>query len=243
MGAVHRTARRHGEQRRPIVHRQGRQPSLRRPDRVGSVSRPAVRCRLRSDSLEDRYGQSALGRNLQQLQLSDLGQVDPGRTSFRSTPRSATPIPTATTQIEYGGWASPYTDNYDSDPLFTTSVTQGMVDRRAGGSSEKVGLSYTTPNTSGSGSATDAWYNYGNALAPENTNIWVARRTLSLQPYAGPRTVSRLVASRPLHLANALEHLLRSRRDELRARLHDRLVVFRRPAIFKYNRLQLEYDF
>ena len=51
------------------------------------------------------------------------------------------------TQIEYGGWASPYTDNYDSDPLFTTSVTQGMADRRAAGSSEKVGLQYTTPNT------------------------------------------------------------------------------------------------
>ena len=38
-----------------------------------------------------------------------------------------------TTQIEYGGWASPYTDNYDSDPLFTTSTTQGMADRRAAG--------------------------------------------------------------------------------------------------------------
>ena len=32
----------------------------------------AVHCRLRSDSVEDRYGQSAHGRNLQQLQLPDL---------------------------------------------------------------------------------------------------------------------------------------------------------------------------
>ena len=41
--------------------------------------------------------------------------------------------PNGTTSIYYGGWASPYTDNYDSDPLFTTSVTQGMADRRAAG--------------------------------------------------------------------------------------------------------------
>ena len=81
--------------------------------------------------------------------------------------------PNGTTQIEYGGWASPYTDNYDSDPLFTTSVTQGMADRRAAGTSFKAGLQYTTPNTKWIFIATDAWYNYGNALGPENTNIWV----------------------------------------------------------------------
>jgi Copper amine oxidase N-terminal domain len=77
------------------------------------------------------------------------------------------------TRIEYGGWASPYTDNYDSDPLFTTSVSQGMVDRRAAGTSYKVGLTYTSTNQKFIFIATDAWYNYGNALAPENTNIWV----------------------------------------------------------------------
>ena len=81
--------------------------------------------------------------------------------------------PNGTTNVYYGGWASPYTDNYDADPLYTTSVSQGMVDRRAPGSSWKVGLQYTTPNTKWIFIATDAWYNYGNALAPENTNIWV----------------------------------------------------------------------
>jgi hypothetical protein len=81
--------------------------------------------------------------------------------------------PNGTTQIYYGGWASPYTDNYDSDPLFTTSTSQGMVDRRSPGTSWKLGLTYTSTNKKLIFIATDAWYNYGNALAPENTNIWV----------------------------------------------------------------------
>jgi hypothetical protein len=81
--------------------------------------------------------------------------------------------PNGTTQIYYGGWASPYTDNYDSDPLFTTSTSQGMVDRRSPGTSWKLGLTYTSTNKKFIFIATDAWYNYRNALAPENTNIWV----------------------------------------------------------------------
>ena len=48
-----------------------------------------------------------------------------------------------------------------------------MADRRAPGSSEKVGLTYTTTNTKWVFIATDAWYNYGNSLAPENTNEWM----------------------------------------------------------------------
>ena len=119
------------------------------------------------------------------------------------------------TQIEYGGWASPYTDNYDSDPLFTTSVTQGMADRRAPGSSEKVGLQYTTSNTKWVFIATDAWYNYGNSLAPENTNIWVldGRYRFSHMPAHG--AVPRPVDPRPLHHPDAFQHVLRCGSDEL----------------------------
>ena len=76
------------------------------------------------------------------------------------------------TQVYYGGWASPYTDNYDSDPLFTTSIDQGMADRRAPGSRTRS-ASRTPRPTRWIFIATDAWYNYGNALAAENTNIWV----------------------------------------------------------------------
>ncbi|MGC2649213.1 MAG: hypothetical protein WA304_00225, partial [Candidatus Cybelea sp.] len=80
--------------------------------------------------------------------------------------------PNGTTQIEYGGWASPYTDNYATDPFFTTQISQGMADRRAPGSSEKVALTFTSTNKRWVFIASDAWYNYGNALAPENTNEW-----------------------------------------------------------------------
>ena len=41
--------------------------------------------------------------------------------------------PNGTTNIYYGGWASPYSDNTTSDPLYTTNFLQGQVDRRAPG--------------------------------------------------------------------------------------------------------------
>ena len=46
--------------------------------------------------------------------------------------------PNGTTNVYYGGWASPYTDNYATDPFFTTQISQGMADRRAPGTSWKV---------------------------------------------------------------------------------------------------------
>ncbi len=79
---------------------------------------------------------------------------------------------TGLTQINYGGWASPYTDGYATDPLFTTQISQGMADRRAAGNSYKVALTFTSTNKKWVFIASDAWYNYGNALAPENTNEW-----------------------------------------------------------------------
>jgi len=47
-----------------------------------------------------------------------------------------------------------------------------MPDRRAAGTSYKVGLTFTSTNKKWVFIASDAWYNYGNALAPENTNEW-----------------------------------------------------------------------
>jgi hypothetical protein len=80
--------------------------------------------------------------------------------------------PNGTTQIYYGGWASPYTDSYATDPFFTTQISQGMADRRAPGTSWKVGLTFTSTNKRWVFIASDASYNYGNALASENTNEW-----------------------------------------------------------------------
>ncbi|HYL27894.1 MAG TPA: hypothetical protein VEW74_08660, partial [Candidatus Nitrosotalea sp.] len=80
--------------------------------------------------------------------------------------------PNGRTSIYYGGWASPYTDNTTSDPLYTTNFLQGQVDRRAPGSSWQAQLQYISTNQKWIVLGADAWYNYGNALVPENTKIW-----------------------------------------------------------------------
>jgi hypothetical protein len=69
------------------------------------------------------------------------------------------------TQIYYGGWASAYTDNYATDPLYTTSISQGMVDRRAPGTSYKIQGQFTSTNNKFVFYASDAWYQYGNNIS------------------------------------------------------------------------------
>lgn len=77
-----------------------------------------------------------------------------------------------TTQIEYGGWASPYTDNTTSDPLYTTNFLQGQVDRRAPGTSWQPQLQFISTNQKWIFQGAAAWYNYSNALVSQNTKIW-----------------------------------------------------------------------
>jgi hypothetical protein len=150
---------------------------------------------------------------------------------------------TGMTQIEYGGWASPYTDNYDSDPLFTTNVTQGMADRRAPGSSEKVALQYTTPNTKWVWIGSDAWYNYGNSLAPENTNTWVldGRYRFSHMPAHGPY---RGLSIRDRYIYRTLSNTFcGAAATSCPSGSTLGAPDFGGLPIFKYNRLQVEYDF
>ena len=151
--------------------------------------------------------------------------------------------PNGTTNVYYGGWASPYTDNYDSDPFFTTSPTQGQADRRAPGNSFKAGLQFTTNNRKWIFIATDAWYNYGNALAPENTNIWTldGRYRFSHVPASGPYHGLML---RYRYIQRTLSNTFCGASDTscppgstLGA------PEFGGLPLFKYNRAQLEYDF
>jgi len=80
--------------------------------------------------------------------------------------------PNGTTNIYYGGWASPYTDNTTSDPLYTTNFLQGQVDRRAPGTSWQPQLQYISTNQKWIFQGAAAWYNYSNALVSQNTKIW-----------------------------------------------------------------------
>jgi hypothetical protein len=72
--------------------------------------------------------------------------------------------------IYYGGIASPYTDSYAADPLFTTGGTQGMVDRRSPGGSFKVGATFTSDDKQFVLSVAQEWYDYGNPGYQTSTN-------------------------------------------------------------------------
>jgi hypothetical protein len=151
--------------------------------------------------------------------------------------------PNGTTDIYYGGWASPYTDNYDSDPFFTTSTTQGMVDRRAPGSSFKVALTWTSNNTKWFFRATDAWFNYGNALGPENTNIWVlnGQYNFSHVPKTG---VYHGLVLRDIYIYRSLSNTYcGAAATNCLAGSSIGSSYFGGLPIFKNNRAELEYDF
>jgi hypothetical protein len=151
---------------------------------------------------------------------------------------------TGLTNIYYGGWASPYTDNYDSDPLFTTSVSQGQVDRRAPGTSWKVGVQWTAPNNKWVFIATDAWYNYGNALAPENTNIWVLDGRYRFSHYPGHGPYHGLVL-RYRYIQRTLSNTFcgASGTTICAPGAPSGQSEFGGLPLFKYNRAQIEYDF
>ncbi len=46
-------------------------------------------------------------------------------------------------RLAYGGIASPYTEAYTADPLYTTSISQGMVERHSPGTAYKASLTFT----------------------------------------------------------------------------------------------------
>lgn len=131
------------------------------------------------------------------------------------------------TTIYYGGWASPYTDGYATDPLFTTSISQGMADRRSPGQALKIGATFQTWNRRLRLIASRAFYRYGNAdsgVAPtQETDL------------DGTWFLSSVPASGPYHGFS------------LRHRYAERTQAFTQPfgglPLFQYNRTQLEYDF
>jgi hypothetical protein len=150
--------------------------------------------------------------------------------------------PNGTTDIYYGGWASPYTDSYATDPLFTTSIDQGMADRRAPGTSWKVGLTFTSTNKRWVFVATDAWYNYGNALAAQRTTDWTVDgmyhfsavkpgtyRGLLLRYRYMDRTLSNTYCGAAATTCPPTASIGSTFLGGL--------------PLFKYNRAQLEYDF
>ncbi len=128
--------------------------------------------------------------------------------------------------VYYGGWASPYTDSYATDPLFTTSISQGMADRRSPGSAWKLSATWQTNDKRFKFIASRGFYSYGLAsagLSPtQETDLdgtWFFRKP-GIGAYHG--------------------FSLRHRYAE---RTQSNTQLFGGTPLFKYNRTQLEYDF
>lgn len=128
-----------------------------------------------------------------------------------------------TATVYYGGWPSPYSDSYATDPLFTTSISQGMIDRRSPGQAAKVGLTVYLDNKRIRLITNYAWYIYGtNEGGLANTQEYDADATYYFNP-VGIGTYHGL----------SLRHRYAERTQQF----------FTTNPDFKYNRTQLEYDF
>lgn len=128
--------------------------------------------------------------------------------------------------VYYGGWASPYTDSYATDQLFTTSISQGMIDRRSPGSGVKIGGTFYTDHKQIRLIASHAWYVYGDA-------------TVGISPTQETDVDATYFFNK---IGKGAYHGW-----SLRHRYAERTQLFTAPfggaPDFKYNRTQLEYDF
>lgn len=148
------------------------------------------------------------------------------------------PNPNGPPSVIFGGITSPYTFSYATDPLFTTSLTQGMVDRGPG-SSEKLALSYTSSDKRLILYVSRAYYDYGFNNLPDQTAETVGDALYYLRP---------LPNKGPYH-GLLLRYRYGVRTDDHSSALNYPPVVsahsvyFGGLPYFVYNRAQLEYDF
>ena len=130
--------------------------------------------------------------------------------------------PKGTVYCYGGGLASPYTDSYATDPLYTTTITQGLADVHKPGYGDKIGGTFQTPNHRFRLILAQAWYNY---TVPGSATDRRREFNADLTYYFNP-----IDPSKPYH-GLAIRH-----------RYADR-VQLSSPFDFKYNRTQLEYTF
>lgn len=150
---------------------------------------------------------------------------------FLPTGGSAQCSPTATAgvaDVYYGGWASPYTDSYVTDPTYVASGTTGLIDRRGGGSAVKVQATFISDNRQFWAQVGQTWYDFANAGYATSTNAtdFDTQYFFMKVPKTG--------------LYKGLS---------LRVRLFSRSATNFPPpgnaiaGLFKYSRFQAEYDF
>jgi outer membrane porin, OprD family len=126
-----------------------------------------------------------------------------------------------------GGVASPYTDGYTSDPLYTTSLTQGMSEVTKPGTAAKTTLTWFADNHRLRLLASDAWYSYSLPGSIKNIGNGDGRMEFDLDAWFFLNAV---------HPGQPYKGL------SIRQRYGDRTFSFA-PFEFKSSRTQLEYDF
>jgi hypothetical protein len=130
-----------------------------------------------------------------------------------------------TTTIQYGGFASPYTDGYGTDPLWLTSLTQSPIDRHAPFSGPKIQATWTSNDKRLIVYVTQSYPEYGNLIRSQllsevNADAQYFASRLRPGPYKGL--------------------LLRYRYG---SRQVTNVTTYGGLPQFRYNRAQLEYDF
>lgn len=154
---------------------------------------------------------------------------------FGGVPATKPVIPGGPILCYGGGIASPYTDSYATDPLFTTSISQGMADVHKPGTGLKAALTVQTNNRRLKGVFSGAQYYYGLPTALVSVaNAVDTRKELNIdvQYFFSP-----VVSGKPYHGLS------------IRHRYADRSTYFGLGATatsnpdFKYNRTQLEWTF
>ena len=136
-----------------------------------------------------------------------------------------------TTNIYYGGWASPYSDSYATDPIFTTSLTQGMADRRSPGQSYLARITFSELNHQLVIYGSYAGYDYNNPGGAQATHEGDADLLFYLNKAPTANQLYR----------GFLFHYRYGERTQSGSELPTPNGYGGSP-LFKYNRFQFEYD-
>ena len=129
----------------------------------------------------------------------------------------------------YGGSiASPYTDSYATDPVYTTQISQGLADVHKPGQGFKLAATFQSNNRRLRVIASNAWYYYGLPIPNTGAGTSVDNRTeFNLD---GTWFFNPVVSGKP-YRGFSLRHRYAERGQSAS------------PFNFKYNRTQLEYAF
>jgi len=106
---------------------------------AGIAPTPAFNAQLGFDIVPDKSTNLTLPTG---VTCSSKGQISAKVPFEYFLPAGGTPqcqnIGNGTTSVFYGGWASPYTDGYTADTLYSTTLTTSMVDRQSTGESVQL---------------------------------------------------------------------------------------------------------